>query len=504
MKKLLIAILVVMCAMLFVVSASAAAPAPQKPDLGVDFGTVSTIEGFTPPSQLYTGTTQRVLLTDGNGGYVTYPTYYITKDSTTFDLNFNNLNGAQGVQYTKASIVMLEIPNGVTTLNNSTFSGTGYGACIFVQVPGTVTSYGSSLFSTNTIIRAVEFLDGTEPVTMGDAMFSSNWSVGTTKLEYVRFPNNLTSIGNNTFGKSHASKTIVLGANLTTIGTGFFGESTPGGKDTFVYVSDKFFADTTTMFKNLFGGFDKYHNNSLSITLFYAGSQDKAQAFVDAGLAIDSNYVYKNLKLVSASEYNYATHKPGYENALTIVYDVNKCDVFYGGNHNGENVGKFLNKDGQAGSAFLDDYVTSCECKNCGQSNEISRLSPLFIDNGFSYSADAMLHGLVINKSLLNEYQTIFGEIKFGVVASAVQAEGAILDNQGNGINKYVAVVDFTNREFEAIEIKLKGITDEYKETGFFIGGFAIAKEQVYYMSNNATTKQAVAYNYNQIVDLVG
>ena len=105
---------------------------------------------------------------------------------------------------------------------------------------------------------------------------------------------------------------------------------------------------------------------------------------------------------------------------------------------------------------------------------------------------------------MLDEYQAIFGEIKFGVVASAVQAEGIILDNKGNGINKYVAVVDFTNKEYEAIEIKLKGITDEYKETAFFIGGFAIAKEQVYYISNNETTNYAVAYNYNQIVDLVG
>lgn len=501
-KKLLIAILVVMCAMLFVVSATAAAPA--RPDLGVDFGTTSTIDGFTPPSELYANTDERVLLTDGNGNYVTYPTYYITKDSTTFDVNFNNLNSAQSVQYTKASIVMLEIPNGVTTLNNSTFSGSGYGACVFVQIPGTVTSYGNNLFQTNSIIRAIEFLDGTTPVTMGDGMFTSNWSSGTTVLEYVKFPNNLTSIGNNTFGKSHASKTIILGENLTTIGTGFFGESTPGGKDTFIYVSDKFFADSTTMFKNLFGGFDKYHNNYLRITLFYAGSQEKAQAFVDAGLALDSGYIYKNLKLVSASEYDYATHKPTAEGALTMVYGYNKCDAFYGGNHNGENVGKFLDKNGQAGSMFLDDYVTICECTRCGQSNELDRISPLFIDNGFSYSNDAMLHGLIINKSLLDEYQAIFGDIKFGVVASAVQAEGAIIDNEGNGINKYVAVVDFTDKNFEVIEIKLKGITDDYKDTGFYLGAFAVAKEQVYYMSNNSTTTQAVAYSYNQIVDLVG
>jgi hypothetical protein len=69
MKKrlLLLTVLVMALVCLLAISASAAAPLPTKPDLGVDFGTVTKIDGFTPPSQLFVNTTERVLLVDGDG-----------------------------------------------------------------------------------------------------------------------------------------------------------------------------------------------------------------------------------------------------------------------------------------------------------------------------------------------------------------------------------------------------------------------------------------------------
>ena len=80
-KKVLFALSVAaILVCLFAISASAAAPLPTKPDIGVDFGEVTTIDGFVAPSEYYTGTTERVLLVDENGVYTTYPTYYVTKD----------------------------------------------------------------------------------------------------------------------------------------------------------------------------------------------------------------------------------------------------------------------------------------------------------------------------------------------------------------------------------------------------------------------------------------
>ena len=97
-KKILLSLalsLILVC--FFVISISASAPA--KPELDVSFGDVSLIDGFVAPSELFVNTDERVLLVDENGNYVTYPTYYVTSDSETFDMDFSKLNAAQAIQY---------------------------------------------------------------------------------------------------------------------------------------------------------------------------------------------------------------------------------------------------------------------------------------------------------------------------------------------------------------------------------------------------------------------
>ena len=161
-KKLLItALIVVAMVCMLAVSVSAAAPVPQKPTLDVSFGEdVTTIPDFVAPSELYLNTDERVLLVDENGNYVTYPTYYVTKNQTTFDFDFSKLNAAQSIQYDKKCVVMVEIPDGVTTISNSYFAGTGnFPKCVSVQFPGSVTSYGSSLFASyNSVIKVLNSL----------------------------------------------------------------------------------------------------------------------------------------------------------------------------------------------------------------------------------------------------------------------------------------------------------------------------------------------------------
>ena len=73
-KLLLITLMAALLVCALAIFANAAAPMPSKPDLGVSFGDVNTIDGFTAPSELYVGTTERVLLVDENGNYATYPT----------------------------------------------------------------------------------------------------------------------------------------------------------------------------------------------------------------------------------------------------------------------------------------------------------------------------------------------------------------------------------------------------------------------------------------------
>lgn len=494
MKKMLL-ILAVMAAFVCMLafSANAAAPVPQKPQLDVDFGDVTIIDGFTAPSELFAGTTQRVLLTDGEGNYVTYPTYYVTKDNTTFDFDFSKLNAAQSIQYSKKSVVMVEIPTGITTISNSYFAGTGnFPLCVSVQVPGSVTSYGTYMFQTNTVIKAVEFLDGTEPVTMGDGMFSSNWSVGTTVLEYVRFPNNLISIGKSTFGKSHANKTIIFGENLKSIGEGFFGESTPDNKDTFLYVSDNFFKETA-MFAKLFGGYDQYHNSVLKLTLFYTGTQEQAQALVNKGLEVQpKDYVWSNSKLISANDYDYASNKPG-RNSIVVVYDYNKCDAFYGGH---TMAGKI--------TAKVTDYFNNIEfcdaCLKCGSADSIvDTVAPLFTWKGYSVStfgeAHSMTQGYEINWEAIEAYKKYVPSFEFGLIAAgntsgkefAPKLEGDLCIPQNKIAHDY-------------FDIKVNGITDEYVNSVIVFCAYVKAGDMVYYLDNNTTANTVTGISYSEII----
>ena len=499
MKKLLItALIVVAMVCMLAVSVSAAAPVPQKPTLDVSFGEdVTTIPDFVAPSELYLNTDERVLLVDENGNYVTYPTYYVTKNQTTFDFDFSKLNAAQSIQYDKKCVVMVEIPDGITTISNSYFAGTGnFPKCVSVQFPGSVTSYGSSLFASyNSVIKVVEFLDGTEPITMGDGMFGSQYNGGTANLMYVKFPNNLVSIGNNTFGKSWQSKTIILGDNLESIGTGFFGEATPESKDTFIYASSKLFADTA-MFSNLFGSYAEHHSNHLKLTIFYTGTQKQAEDFVAAGKAIQTGYLWDDNKvtLVSANDYVYDTHKPSQRLALTMVYNYNACDAFYNSNHkNGAPTYGFADQD------YISDFCENVACVNCGKSTSTKVLDSLFISKGYSKSGDAFMYDIHVNLEALETYESMYGEVNYGVVVSGNTSLSELINADGEATEDGVIKMTF-DAIYTKIQIKFNGIeTEENKAVSLHACAYVIANGKVSYIGNGVTTKTSTTICYNDI-----
>ncbi len=498
-KKLLITALVVVAMVcMFAVSVSAAAPTPQKPTLDVDFGEVNYIDGFTAPSELYVGTTERFVLDLGEGNYVTYPTYYITKNQAAFDVDFGKLNTALGgTSYSKANIAMLEIPEGITTINNNTFSGTGYTVCKYVQFPSTITTFGNNVFNTNKAAQIVEFVDGTEPLAIGDGMFSGAWNGGTV-IEYVKFSNNTISIGNNAFGKTVTNKTIILGENLKSIGTGFFSESTPGDKDTFVYASADFFADTE-MFSNLFGSFDQWHSNYIKITLFYTGTEQQAKDFVDKGKAVQTGYIWDDNKvtLVSTSDYIYDTHKPTQNASLTMVYDYNACDAFYNSVHeNSAPIYDFVGED------YISDFCESVACVNCGKGTSTKVIDPIFTSRGYSRSDDAFMFDIMVNADALAQYNEMYPEaqISYGLVVSANQSIDKLIGADGEILDASVLKVNLGNADYKNIQTRLNNIkTEELKALSVHACAYVIAGDKVSYIGQKKTSDVSTLISYNDI-----
>lgn len=526
-KRLLIAMFVVICMSLLVVAASAAAPIPQKPTLDVDFGAVTTIDGFTPPSQLYVNTTQKVLLTDGEGNYVTYPTYYVTKDSTTFDMDFSKLNDAQSVQYSKESVVLLEVPDGVTALTSRYFSdsSTRFTRCLSVQIPGTVTDYSTRLFFRNMTVKIVEFLDGTAPVTLGERMFGGDNTGGSrgTAVEYVKFPNNMVSLGNETFYKNHAIKYVILGKNCEKFEGALFNECFPANSDKFIYASEKFFANPENMSSKMFGDVSQYNNKQINIKLFYTGTYEQAQTFVEAGKALQSGYIFDNAHYFDASTYDYATQKVGGYNNISIIYNYGKCDAFYNGIHNTVkqnacveactncNVCTIKHADTNAetvtisyANGFLQNGVkqTVCSNKGCGYDVTVTAKA-LFTTVGCSIPENGrgeLVITFTVNKEAIADYEAATNDsLSYGAFAVAYDFIGTneILE-MDNAIKAGIS------KDYASFDLRISGFNSpELMSAKLSLGVYVIDKNGKATYLQDTAPDEGYAYSYVVYNDIV-
>ena len=342
---------------------------------------------------------------------------------------------------------------------------------------------------------------------------------------YVKFPNNLVSIGNNTFGKAKgSSKTIIFGENLKVIGTGFFGESTPNSTDTFLYVSDKFFADTTTVFQNLFGSHAQWHGNQLRLTIFYTGSKESAQKLIDACAALQTGYVFNNATLVSADEYVYETHKPSKDLSATIVYDYGKCDAFYNGVHNTVQQNPCVNTCTNCGAgvvkhaganaenvtiAYANGFINKgskhivCTNEGCGYDVTVDA-KPILETEGYSVPEDGgceLVICFIVNKDALNEYEAnVDNEYSYGAFAISYNK---IVENGSININDTVkAEVD---EKYASFEMRLTGfVTDAHKEAKITFGAYMTDKNGnvVYLLPGTPKEDNDYVYvTYNEIAN---
>ena len=181
----------------------------------------------------------------------------------------------------------------------------------------------------------------------------------------------------------------------------------------------------------------------------------------------------------------------------------NHCEVYYGGNHevSGEVQKVFL------GQAFASDYKIFTECgRECGAENVIETIGQLIHVKGYATSEipgnKAMMHSFVVDKSLVSKYQEHFADLKFGILAvgenTSSPFNGSLIDAQGNKAHEKIAMSEFTNRDFDEIEIKIGGI-DGYEDRDLYFCGYVIGGENVYYIENDAIKTQAETVTYNDV-----
>lgn len=169
-----------------------------------EYGTVNIIEGYDYSSKLLLDS--RMVLDNGDGTYSTYPSAYAldyNKDGKKRGERFQYfdpsiLNDETGFTYSHASVIRLEIPEGITIIHHDDRSNINLNTCdsmIEVTFPSTLTTYTKS-----------DLLNGCDALLRADLSKSVK----------------ITSIPSSTFGNSKLLTTVILPSSVVTLNASAF------------------------------------------------------------------------------------------------------------------------------------------------------------------------------------------------------------------------------------------------------------------------------------------
>ncbi len=145
-------------------------------------------------------------------------------------------------------------------------------------------------------------------------------------------------------------------------------------------------------------------------------------------------------------------------------------------------------------------YISAtCQNEGCQHSVKIEDTEPLFVMNGYSHASaptGAIMQSFQINKDAIEKYKTLSGkDVKYGILA----ASGNVANIYKGVFTDNVVSVDFTNRSYDIMEMKIYGIGESHYETELYCCGYIIVDGAITYlddgMESGATMPTKVTYN---------
>ena len=400
------------------------------------------------------------------------------------------------------SLASINLPSGLTGLWPSTFSGCS--SLTSIHIPASVTYIGNNCFDSCTSLSTVTFeMEGALLEKVGAHGFQK------TAIKEIVFPNSLLRIGQSTFNGCTNLESVNLGASFVDFDANNATQPPFANGSTlkYVYLSDTFNGVRNNIFSWNDNNANEYNNQYLNLTFFYTGTKSQAEAILESAQGV--NTYIATMTLISAEDYAKAvadgTLVTGVSGtpARYLVYGYNKCEAFYEGVHSAS----AEIKKSFVGQEFMSEYKVYTECgRACGEENVIETLDKLIHARGYSNSeipgSKAMMHSFVVDKDLVDDYKVHFENLKLGVLAVGENAEspfnGNLIDTQGNKAHEKIAMVDFTEKPYDEIAIKIGGI-DGYEDTALYFCGFVIGGESVYYIENETVSTSASTITYTQV-----
>ncbi len=366
-------------------------------------------------------------------------------------------------------------------------------------------------------------------VHIGAYAFASNAT-----LKEISFPNSVQTIAQRACQGCSALETIRFGNSFKHFTNsqedhGSFSYNSSNIKN--IYLPVSFYSeavDTKYVLSYMFncGG-------SNNVKIFYTGTQEqfeqaianfKSSSFEKADYnATDGNDPLLSTNFVSVSDY--LASPESYETGRYMIYGYNACDAFYNGEHtytsdscitNCKNctLTDIVNENGEHDSVYLfssksDEYVEMsyltfiyriCQCQTCKSVSEVENIGTIFTTTGYSYdqvNGDAIMQNFGVDKEVLKKYYVLGGaELSYGLIA----ANGTINSPDVGGVFlDDVATIDFTNRSYDLMEIKIYGLKNNHQATQLYCCAYIKVGNDIVYIDNGAVVDIPSTRSYNDL-----
>ena len=373
---------------------------------------------------------------------------------------------------------------------------------------------GQNLFSS---CSSLEYLHNSEFLPAGLVTGNQDGFAGCKNLKEIKIPLTATSIGLRCFSGCSSIKEVILPNGLTGLCKGVFSGCSSlekvvmgAGFKSFIRTnvdyetfsgcnSLKYVYFPATVADSLEAKANDYKSifssSNYKVTFFLTADESKAQEIFDKFDATNANGLIENAKLVAydpSIDYTTYAETLGYS---IIVYNYSACEAFYNGDHDvSENY--TLEFEGER---FLSRATKSKSCSKCIFKVDKSELAPLFTCLGYSSNNNgSVVQGFLINTSVRQEYESVLGEIEFGVIAAADLREdkemGANVFDVENNIS-----CNLSKAKFDFFEIKIAGLDEEKYDAYLFFCAYAKFGDSCYYINNGTVDTTATSTTYNSI-----
>ena len=472
MKKrlFLLALMVVAIVSIFAITASA-----------MEFGNVTQVSGITTVDGL--DKTSRVLMDDG----ITYPSAYIFKNLN--DISFDALNTATGKAYTANSVVAIEFPEGCTEIKR-TFAGAT--AIKYAYFPSTITGFQWGTFLSTPSLEEVEFSKDCTISAINTDAFAS------TGIKSLKLPNTVLTVNENFIRNCSKLETIIFGESFTQVFNRNAFLAGCGSIKT-MYVPAGVFDENGDISMNCrFFGWNDRDNTTFvkGGVIYYTGTKAQAEKVISTQRALyQSAYSNANdynkavwwvINSVSLDEYNALTAEQKSAGCY-FVYEYNKCDAFYDGEHDYKGTGLCLdgvNCDvcgksvaGASEHSFVEGieyangytqagvYCKDCTNEGCTALDVTRAVDALFsalAENGYSSNGTGIAFGgYTVNIEALAEFNTVNknNTLTYGVVIMNPKYVGDsfFTDGSANATKGFV-VADMSASEYSNIKVMIDGL----------------------------------------------